>query len=53
MTDGPGTNTWYAFQYAGDKWQILIDLQVSPANAATFTMWTPQNAQGWRARDRP
>jgi hypothetical protein len=48
VTAVQGANTWYAFGYAGDKSQILIDMQVSPAGAATFTVWTPQNAQGWR-----
>ena len=49
VTTVPGTSTWYAFQYAGDKSQILIDMQVYPINAASYTVWTPQNAQGWRA----
>ncbi len=43
-----GTRTWYAFQYAGDKSQISIQMQVYPSSAASFTVWTPQNAQGWR-----
>ena len=43
ITTVAGTSTWYAFQYAGDKSQIVIDMQVYPANAASFTVWTPQS----------
>ncbi len=40
-----GSVTWYSFQYAGDGSQVTIDMQVYPATAAGFAVWTPQNLQ--------
>jgi hypothetical protein len=40
-----GQETWYSFNYAGDGSQILARMGVSPADSATFSVWTPANVQ--------
>ena len=40
-----GAATWYAFQYRGDGSPITVDMQVNPAAAAGFAVWTPQSVQ--------
>lgn len=38
---------WYAFNYAGDKSPILIQMGVSPAGAVSFAIWTQDNVKRW------
>ncbi len=36
-----GQAAWYAFRYAGDGSQILIDLRATPEGSARFAVYTP------------
>ena len=36
-----GQRAWYAFRYAGDGSQILIDLRATPEDSAGFAVFTP------------
>ena len=45
MQTAQGAATWYAFQYRGDGSPITVDMQVNPAAAAGFAVWTPQSVQ--------
>jgi hypothetical protein len=42
-----GRRLWYAFQYSGDKSQILVRMSVWPANSVSFAVWTPTDVQLW------
>jgi hypothetical protein len=42
-----GQTRWYAFQYAGDKSQIQIQLNLVPAGSMTFAVWTPKEISIW------
>ncbi len=44
-----GQRVWYAFQYAGDNSQILVDMAADPGNGATFSVWSPANLTAWAA----
>jgi hypothetical protein len=44
---GVGQHVWYAFQYAGDKSQIMIQLHAEPQGSAKFTVWSPDVLQRW------
>ena len=50
---GVGQQIWYAFQYAGDDSQILVDMQAKPGNGATFSIWTPADVANWAAGNKP
>jgi metallophosphoesterase (TIGR03768 family) len=42
-----GQRAWHAFQYDGTGAQITIRMATSPASAASFTVWTPAQADLW------
>ena len=42
-----GQRIWYAFNYAGDSSQILIQMGVTSPGAASFAIWTPTNVKQW------
>jgi hypothetical protein len=42
-----GESHWYALQYAGDGSQILIQMETSPDESATFCVWTPEQIRLW------
>jgi hypothetical protein len=48
-----GQQTWYAFNYSGDKSQVLVQLSASPAGSASFAVWSPteekRRSQGYAA----
>lgn len=46
-TLGPGQHVWYAFQYAGDRSTILMQLHADPPGSATFTVWSWDVLQRW------
>jgi hypothetical protein len=42
-----GQRIWYAFDYSGDKTQILIRMPASPRSALAFSVWTPAAVDTW------
>jgi len=42
-----GQRIWYAFGYAGDLSQVVVEMQVTPPGAASFVVWTPAQAKQW------
>jgi hypothetical protein len=42
-----GQRVWYAFQYAGDGSQILVDMSAQPGGSASFAVWTPDDVRNW------
>ncbi|HEX9116484.1 MAG TPA: hypothetical protein VGA61_10480 [Anaerolineae bacterium] len=50
QTLAPGQHLWYAFQYLGDKSQILVDFQASPAGSIAFDVWSPGQIRLWGLR---
>jgi hypothetical protein len=48
-----GQRIWYAFNYMGDNSQVVVDLAVSPNNAANFAVWTPATLATWAAGNVP
>jgi hypothetical protein len=40
---------WYAFQYAGDKSRIVVDMNATPGGSANFAIWTKGNVQSWQS----
>jgi hypothetical protein len=42
-----GQQTWYAFNYRGDKSDILVQLSASPASSAAFAIWSPTDVDRW------
>jgi TolB protein len=42
-----GESPWYAFQYAGDRSQVEVRLQVQPEESAGFVIWTPELIEQW------
>ena len=48
QTLAPGQQTWYAFNYAGDKSDVLVQLSASPAGSAAFEVWSPTDVDLWR-----
>jgi hypothetical protein len=52
QTLAPGGQTWYAFDYGGDKSQVLVQMSVVPAGAASFAIWSPTDVVRW-ARGGP
>ncbi len=47
VTLQPGQRAWYGFQYAGDRSQIMIDMN-NPDGNASFMVWTPDNLRNWQ-----
>jgi len=44
---GVGGRVWYAYNYAGDKSQVIVTLEAEPENSANFSVWTPQDVRNW------
>jgi hypothetical protein len=44
-----GARVWYAFQYGGDGSAINVRVSASPANAVSFSVWTPGDVTSWAA----
>ena len=42
-----GQSVWYAFRYTGDKSQIVVDMQLSPAGSASMAVWAPDALYLW------
>lgn len=42
-----GERHWYAFPYAGDGSEILIQMGVVPDGGAAFSVWTPEQIERW------
>jgi hypothetical protein len=49
QTVAVGQRVWYAFQYAGDKSQIVVDMNATPGGSANFAIWTQGNVQNWQS----
>ena len=43
-----GQRIWYAFHYGGNRSALRIEMNVSPPDAATFALWTPDNVLEWQ-----
>ena len=50
---GVGQRAWYAFRYAGDGSQILIDLRATPEDSAGFAVYTPGDLETPVGRGSP
>ena len=49
QTLAAGQRVWYAFQYAGDKSEIVVDMNATPGGSANFAIWTQGNVQNWQS----
>ena len=49
QTVAVGQRVWYAFQYVGDKSQILVDMNATPGGSASFAIWTQATVQTWQS----